>query len=575
MRSQIRRLFAEFAENDRADETVACFTALTRALEFVEGQWTFDDLRSAVEPALPFTQRKIFRLLAERRARVSHLRQEDRPPLVVAGAGPVGLRSAIEAILLGFPTTIVERRTQVSRHNIIKTWQHTVDDFVSLGAQVFFPGLRAHDVPHLATRVIQLVLLKAALLLGVRMTFGECVVGVSPPGASMSRGDVWHAAVLPAAEAKAYWASTRGEDAVSLADPYSDDHAGVRPSSFRPTSQSSKVDFYEAAESQDGAIHVDPAATLPQSRLVPFATMIDATGESSRLVRTLGFDRRLVRMGTAIGLVVNARFAGVKGEVGIREARWYGASGQLGQGPLGLLASEGIMLENIEYMRDPHATTHFVVATVTKKTLQEQGLFRDVSLPTTRQLVAGDNVDPDALRRLARRLLVAVGVPADAPFAQHNPVHLFDFSTRGHLTTYGRVLRPPGNDEGPSALFIPAGDALHNPFWPQGLGVNAGIHTGLNAVWAAHCADASDDADAALDELSMGHTAVYWSATRNLTVPAISWTADPATRMQRFIFKDIATTDANGDRHRRRVTDRAQDLLQLPTRRMQQCMQVS
>jgi len=564
MRIEIRQLFADFVQCDRADETVTCFTTLLRALSLTEGKWSFDMLRAAAEPALPFSQRKIFSLLAERRARVAHLRQQDRPPLLVAGAGPVGLRSAVEAALLGFPTTIVERRTQVSRHNIIKTWQHTVDDFVGLGAQVFFPGLRAHDVPHLATRVIQLVLLKAALLLGVKVTLGECVVGVAPPGAGSD--GMWQAAVLPVDKAKAHWASAKGCDVPGLDDPYADGHGGVQPSSFKPTSKSSKVDYYEAAESQDGAIHGNPSTSIPGSQLLPFGTLIDCTGESSRLVRTLGFDRRLVRMGTAIGLVVNALFAGEPGERSIPEVRSSAARGDWRDTAAGRLGKEGIDLENIEYMRDPHASTHFVVATVKRETLQKHGLFLDPTRPSVGKLVAADNVDNEALRRLARRLLLAVGVPVNAPFARHNPVHLFDFSARGHLTKHGRVLRPEGAERGQEALFIPAGDALHNPFWPQGLGVNTGIHTGLNAVWAAHCWAAGATADAALAELTMGHTAATWIAKPTLSTPAAAWTADPTSRMWRDIFKDIAVADAGGARGRRRVTERAQDLLQLPTR---------
>ena len=31
-------------------------------------------------------------------------------------------------------------------------------------------------------------------------------------------------------------------------------------------------------------------------------------------------------------------------------------------------------------------------------------------------------------------------------------------------------------------LVMPIGDALQSPFWPQGLGVNAGFHSALNAL---------------------------------------------------------------------------------------------
>ena len=32
-------------------------------------------------------------------------------------------------------------------------------------------------------------------------------------------------------------------------------------------------------------------------------------------------------------------------------------------------------------------------------------------------------------------------------------------------------------------LVLPVGDALQEPFWPEGLGVNRGMHNALDAVW--------------------------------------------------------------------------------------------
>ena len=34
--------------------------------------------------------------------------------------------------------------------------------------------------------------------------------------------------------------------------------------------------------------------------------------------------------------------------------------------------------------------------------------------------------------------------------------------------------------------MLPVGDALQEPFWPEGLGINRGMHNALDACWAAH-----------------------------------------------------------------------------------------
>ena len=46
-------------------------------------------------------------------------------------------------------------------------------------------------------------------------------------------------------------------------------------------------------------------------------------------------------------------------------------------------------------------------------------------------------------------------------------------------------------EEGPlrrllKVTFCHPGDALLEPFWPQGLGSNRGFHSALDAVWAVH-----------------------------------------------------------------------------------------
>lgn len=48
--------------------------------------------------------------------------------------------------------------------------------------------------------------------------------------------------------------------------------------------------------------------------------------------------------------------------------------------------------------------------------------------------------------------------------------------------------------------ILPIGDAILEPFWPQGLGSNRGFHSALDAVWAVHVLHTSGTLDAALLE---------------------------------------------------------------------------
>ena len=59
--------------------------------------------------------------------------------LVVVGAGPIGLRTAIEAQLLGARVTVIEKRTSFTRNNVLHLWPWTIEDLKSLGAKHFFP----------------------------------------------------------------------------------------------------------------------------------------------------------------------------------------------------------------------------------------------------------------------------------------------------------------------------------------------------------------------------------------------------------------------------------------------------
>ena len=60
----------------------------------------------------------------------------------MVGAGPCGLRAAIELKLMGAKVTIVEKRQGFSRNNILSFWDWVRIDLQRIGADVLCPTLQ-------------------------------------------------------------------------------------------------------------------------------------------------------------------------------------------------------------------------------------------------------------------------------------------------------------------------------------------------------------------------------------------------------------------------------------------------
>jgi hypothetical protein len=112
---------------------------------------------------------------------------------LVIGAGPVGLRSAIEAALLGAKVEVVEKRSYFSRNNVLHLWPFLLTDLRNLGAKKFYGKFCSGDLDHISIRMLQTILLKAALLLGVKVHPNVEFKSVIEPG----KGHGWKVAVSP------------------------------------------------------------------------------------------------------------------------------------------------------------------------------------------------------------------------------------------------------------------------------------------------------------------------------------------------------------------------------------------
>ncbi|XP_004564988.2 protein-methionine sulfoxide oxidase mical3b isoform X2 [Maylandia zebra] len=88
---------------------------------------------------------------------------------VIIGAGPCGLRTAVELSFMGARVVLLEKRDSFSRNNVLHLWPFTIHDLRGLGAKKFYGRFCAGSIDHISIRQLQLVLLKVALLLGVEV----------------------------------------------------------------------------------------------------------------------------------------------------------------------------------------------------------------------------------------------------------------------------------------------------------------------------------------------------------------------------------------------------------------------
>jgi hypothetical protein len=89
--------------------------------------------------------------------------------VLIIGAGPCGLRTAIEAQLLGAKVVVIEKRDRLSRNNVLHLWPFVIEDLRALGAKKFFGKFCAGAIDHISIRQLQCILLKVVLLLGAEV----------------------------------------------------------------------------------------------------------------------------------------------------------------------------------------------------------------------------------------------------------------------------------------------------------------------------------------------------------------------------------------------------------------------
>ncbi|XP_069385324.1 protein-methionine sulfoxide oxidase mical3a isoform X43 [Paralichthys olivaceus] len=117
---------------------------------------------------------------------------------LIIGAGPCGLRTAIELAFLGAKVVLLEKRDAFSRNNVLHLWPFSIQDLRGLGAKKFHGKFCAGAIDHISIRQLQLMLLKVALLLGIEIHVNVEFRGlIEPPEDQETERIGWRAEVHP------------------------------------------------------------------------------------------------------------------------------------------------------------------------------------------------------------------------------------------------------------------------------------------------------------------------------------------------------------------------------------------
>uniref|UniRef100_A0A673JB74 Molecule interacting with CasL protein 1 n=1 Tax=Sinocyclocheilus rhinocerous TaxID=307959 RepID=A0A673JB74_9TELE len=195
IQTQIHALFDRFVQAQTCKETQQNFIELCRHLK-VEPR-DYKHFYSKLKDRLNYWKAKDLWQKIDKRAAHPDYEQGQachQHKCLVLGAGPCGLRTAIELALLGAQVVVLDKRVSFMRNNVLHLWLYTIRDLLNLGAKKFYGRFCSGSIHHISIRQLQLILLKLALILGVEVHTGVTFEGLLEP-AGGSTG--WRAQVSP------------------------------------------------------------------------------------------------------------------------------------------------------------------------------------------------------------------------------------------------------------------------------------------------------------------------------------------------------------------------------------------
>uniref|UniRef100_A0A8C2GDS9 F-actin monooxygenase n=1 Tax=Cyprinus carpio TaxID=7962 RepID=A0A8C2GDS9_CYPCA len=194
----VHALFDAFVQAATCRETLRAFQELCEELKLHPGGQPqfYHTLRSRLHY---WKAKALWAKLDKRASQREYMRGHacTSTTCLIIGAGPCGLRTAIELRFLGARVVLVEKRDAFSRNNVLHLWPFTIQDLRGLGAKKFYGKFCAGAIDHISIRQLQLMLLKVALLLGVEVHVNVEFKHLVEPPEDQEKRVGWRAEVHP------------------------------------------------------------------------------------------------------------------------------------------------------------------------------------------------------------------------------------------------------------------------------------------------------------------------------------------------------------------------------------------
>ncbi|NXF49393.1 MICA3 monooxygenase, partial [Oceanites oceanicus] len=386
---------------------------------------------------------------------------------LIIGAGPCGLRTAIDLSFLGAKVVVIEKRDAFSRNNVLHLWPFTIQDLRGLGAKKFYGKFCAGSIDHISIRQLQLILLKVALILGIEIHVNVEFQGlVYPPEdqeneSNLSTGIGWRALVHP---------------------------------------KTHPVSEYE------------------------FEVIIGGDGRRNTLE---GFRRKEFRGKLAIAITANFINRNTTAEAKVEEIS--GVAFIFNQKFFqDLREATGIDLENIVYYKDD---THYFVMTAKKQSLLEKGVIRhdyaDTELLLSRENVDQEallNYAREAADFSTNQQLPSLDFAINH-YGQPD-VAMFDFTCM-YASENAALVR---EQNGHQLLVALVGDSLLEPFWPMGTGIARGFLAAMDSAWMVRSWSLGASPLEVLAERESIYRLLPQTTPENVSKNFSHYSIDPATR---------------------------------------------
>ena len=150
----LEKLYEFFSQSNKREDIVRSFQVLKSRLNLnsLHGLDLYKALKDKLGTQKTWKARDVFQLLEKRANQKEYLQQTAAKGVrvFIVGAGPIGLRQAIDCILLGAEVIVVEKRSSFSRNNVLHLWPCTIEDLRQLGAKKFYGKFCAGAIDHIS-----------------------------------------------------------------------------------------------------------------------------------------------------------------------------------------------------------------------------------------------------------------------------------------------------------------------------------------------------------------------------------------------------------------------------------------